>query len=137
MGYLMPIIADLLVVTCTSDADGSGFISKDEVMAVVGAFIQLADPAYQNLPMRDRLKSIVEGLFRAFDSNGNGIIESFELNEIVSDVITGIANILTTLIDYMEPHFLKVISPSRPRSFQCCTAHIKPQVAALSPSAMS
>mmetsp|Transcript_34654 Transcript_34654/g.72669 ORF Transcript_34654/g.72669 Transcript_34654/m.72669 type:complete len:769 (-) Transcript_34654:316-2622(-) len=89
------------------DADGSGFISKDEVMVVVNAFIQLADPAYQNLPMRDRLKGIVEGLFRVFDTNGNGIIESFELNEIVSDVISGIANILTTLIDYLEPHFLK------------------------------
>ncbi len=81
-------------------------------MAVVNAFIQLADPAYQNLPMRDRLKVIVEGLFRAFDTNGNGIIESFELNEIFSDVITGIANILTTLIDYLEPHFLKVDAPS-------------------------
>ncbi len=77
-------------------------------MAVVNAFVQLADPAYQNLPMRDRLKGIVEGLFRALDTNGNGIIESFELNEIVSDLITGIANIATTLIDYMEPHFLTV-----------------------------
>jgi Ca2+-binding EF-hand superfamily protein len=89
------------------DADGSGFISKDEVMAIVNAFIKLADPAYQNLPMRERLKDIVEGLFRVFDSNGNGIIESFELNEIVSDVVSGIATIVATVIDYLEPHFLK------------------------------
>ena len=77
-------------------------------MAIVNAFIKLADPAYQNLPMRDRLKDIVEGLFRVFDANGNGIIESFELNEILSDVISGIAGIVTTVIDYLEPHFLKV-----------------------------
>ena len=72
-------------------------------MAIVNAFIKLADPAYQNLPLRDRLKDIVEGLFRVFDSNGNGVIESFELNEIVSDVITGIAGI------HLEP-WVTVIS---------------------------
>jgi hypothetical protein len=80
-------------------------------MAIVNAFIKLADPAYQNLPMRERLKDIVEGLFRVFDSNGNGIIESFELNEIVSDVVSGIATIVATVIDYLEPHFLKVNDP--------------------------
>ena len=80
-------------------------------MAIVNAFIQLADPAYQNLPMRDRLKDIVEGLFRVFDTNGNGIIESFELNEIISDVISGIAGIIATVIDYSEPHLLKVGEP--------------------------
>ncbi len=77
-------------------------------MAIVNAFIKLADPAYQTLPMRDRVKDIVEGLFRVFDSNGNGIIESFELNEIFSDVISGIAGIVATVIDCLEPHFLKV-----------------------------
>jgi hypothetical protein len=77
-------------------------------MAVVNAFVQLSDPAYQNLPMRDRLKGIVEGLFRVFDTNGNGIIEPFELNEIISDVIAGISNILTALTDYLESELLKV-----------------------------
>jgi hypothetical protein len=77
-------------------------------MAVVDAFIKLSDPAYQNLPMRDRLKGIVEGLFRVFDTNGNGIIEPFELNEILADVVAGIANILTTLTDYLESVLLKV-----------------------------
>jgi Ca2+-binding EF-hand superfamily protein len=77
-------------------------------MAIVSAFIKLADPAYQNLPLRDRLKDIVEGLFRVFDSNGNGIIEIFELNEIISDVISGIAGIIATVIDCLELHFLKV-----------------------------
>ena len=76
-------------------------------MAIVYAFIQLADPTYQNLPIRDRLKGIVEALFRVFDANGNGIIEPFELNEILTDVISGVVNILTTLIDILEPHFLK------------------------------
>jgi hypothetical protein len=83
-------------------------------MAIVNAFIKLADPAYQNLPMPERLKNIVEGLFRVFDSNGNGIIESFELNEIISDVVSGIATIIATVIDYLEPHFLTVNDPPYP-----------------------
>jgi hypothetical protein len=97
-----------------TDSDGSGFISKDEVFVVVNAFIKLADPACQELPMRDRLKDIVDGFFRVFDSNGNGVIESFELNEIVSDFISGITTIITTVIDYLEPHFLKVMPPPPP-----------------------
>ena len=47
--------------------------------------------------MRDRLKDIVDGFFRVFDSNGNGVIESFELNEIVSDIISGITTITTII----------------------------------------
>jgi hypothetical protein len=80
-------------------------------LAVVNAFIKLADPVYEKLPISDRLKEIVEGFFRVFDSNGNGIIEPLELNEIISDVISGIATILTTVIDHLEPHFLKVMHP--------------------------
>jgi hypothetical protein len=80
-------------------------------MAVVNAFIKLSDTAYQKLPMRDRLKDIIEGFFRVFDSNGNGIIESFELSEIVSDGISGIATITATVIDCLEPQFLKANDP--------------------------
>ena len=77
-------------------------------MAIINAFIKLADAGYETLPMRERLKDIVERLFRVFDSNGNGIIESFELNEIVSDVISGVATIIETVIAHLEPHFLEV-----------------------------
>jgi hypothetical protein len=83
-------------------------------MAVVNAFIKFTDYEYQKLPMRDRLKDIVDGMFRAFDSNGNGILEPFELNEIVSNAISVIATIITTMIDYLEPHLLKVNEPSSP-----------------------
>jgi hypothetical protein len=86
-------------------------------MVIINAYVQLTDPAYQNIPIRDRLKGIVEGVFRVLDTNGNGLIESFELSEIVSDVITGVASILTALLDYMESELLKVNrfhSPSHP-----------------------
>ena len=71
-------------------------------------FVKLADPANQNLPMGDRLKEIVVAFFRIFDSNGNGIIEQFELNEILTDLISGVANILASLVDHLEPYILKV-----------------------------
>ena len=71
-------------------------------------FVKLADPANQNLPMGDRLKEIVVAFFRIFDSNGNGIIEQFELNEILTDLICGVANILASLVDHFEPYILKV-----------------------------
>jgi hypothetical protein len=77
-------------------------------MAIINVFIQLADPAYEKNPIRDRLKGIVEGLFRVFDTNKNGIIEQFELNEIFSDVISGIANVLISLTDYLESQLLQV-----------------------------
>ena len=94
-------------------ADGIGLITKDEVMAMITALIKLADGAYQHLPimnpMRDQRQSrIVDGVFRIFDSNGNWIIKTFELNEIVSDVIYGIAGIISTVIDYCEQLFLKI-----------------------------
>ena len=79
-------------------------------------FIKLSDPSNQNLPMSDRLKDIVVAFFRIFDANNNGIIEQFELNEIVTDVISGIANILASLIDHFEPFILKA------RTASCYTA---------------
>ena len=75
-------------------------------------FIKLSDPSNQNLPMSDRLKDIVVAFFRIFDANNNGIIEQFELNEIVTDVISGIANILASLIDHFEPFILKARTAS-------------------------
>ncbi len=80
-------------------------------MVIISAVIKLFDTAYQELPMRDRLKEIVQGFFRVFDSNGDGVIEAFELNEIVTDVITGLANILVAMIDFLEPQLLKVTVP--------------------------
>ena len=58
--------------------------------------------------MGDRLKDIVVAFFRIFDSNDNGIIEQFELNEILTDLISGVANILASLVDHFEPYILKV-----------------------------
>ena len=58
--------------------------------------------------MGDRLKEIVVAFFRIFDSNGNGIIEQFELNEILTDLISGAANTLASLVDHFEPYILKV-----------------------------
>ena len=57
--------------------------------------------------MSDRLKDAVVAFFRIFDSNGNGIIEQFELSEIFTDIISGIANTLAALIDHFEPGILK------------------------------
>jgi hypothetical protein len=102
-------------------------------MAIVNAFIQLADPTYQNLPIRDRLKGIVEALFRVFDANGNGIIEPFELNEILTDVISGVVNILTTLIDILEPHFLKADEMPPPPTTPVIPATTIPLFTAISP----
>ena len=77
-------------------------------MACVKMFIKLADPAYSSKPLSERISSIVEAFFRVFDSNGNGIIELFEVNEILVDVISGIAGIICTLVDHFEPYLLKV-----------------------------
>ena len=91
-----------------ADADGNEYITKDEVTTIMSLFVKLADPANQNLPMGDRLKEIVVAFFRIFDSNGNGIIEQFELNEILTDLISGAANTLASLVDHFEPYILKV-----------------------------
>ena len=91
-----------------ADADGNGYITKDEVTTIISLFVKLADPGNQDLPMGDRLKDIVVAFFRIFDSNGNGIIEQFELNEILTDLISGVANILASLVDHLEPYILKV-----------------------------
>jgi hypothetical protein len=76
-------------------------------MAVMKMFIHLGDPAYQSRPLYERVGGIAEALFRVFDANGNGLIELFEVNEILSDVISGVAGVLCVLIDHFEPYILK------------------------------
>jgi hypothetical protein len=95
-----------------SDSDGNGYISNDEAMACVRMFVKLTDSSYQSQPVGERLQSIVEAFFRVFDSNGNGIIELFEVNEILSDVVSGVAAIVCALVDHFEPYLLKVCTPS-------------------------
>ncbi len=96
-----------------ADVQGSGMVAKDDIMAIVNVFIQLAD---RELPVRDRLKGLVVALFRVFDTNGNGTIESLDINEIISDIISGIASILTSVIVGMEPELLKANNPPHPSS---------------------
>lgn len=96
------------MILIPADADGNGYITKDEVLDIVGMFIKFSDPSSQSAPLGDRLKELVVAIFRIFDSNGNGVIEQFELNEILTDIISGITNIVVSLIDYFEPCLLKV-----------------------------
>ncbi len=69
-------------------------------MACVSMFVKLSDPDYQAQPVAERLQSIVFAFFRVFDSNGDGIIELFEVNEILSDFVSGIAAIVSSLVDH-------------------------------------
>lgn len=96
------------MISIPADADGNGYITKDEVLDIVGMYIKFMDPSNQSAPLGDRLKELVVAIFRIFDSNGNGVIEQFELNEILTDIISGITNIVASLIDYFEPCLLKV-----------------------------
>ncbi len=91
-----------------SDSDGNGYISQAEAMACVRMFVKLTDSSYQSQPVGERLQSIVEAFFRVFDSNGNGTIELFEVNEILSDLVSGVAAIVCALVDHFEPDLLKV-----------------------------
>jgi hypothetical protein len=77
-------------------------------MACIRMFVMLSDPVYQAQPVGERIQSIVSAFFRIFDSNGNGIIEVFEVNEILSDVVSGIATIISSLVNHFEPYLLKV-----------------------------
>ena len=94
------------ITSLPADADGSGYITKEEVTSILSIFFKLSASS-SNMPMNERLKDAVAAFFRIFDSNGNGIIEQFELSEIFSDVITGIANTIAALIDHFEPFILK------------------------------
>jgi hypothetical protein len=77
-------------------------------MACLRMLVKLTDSSYQSQPVGERLQSIVEAFFRVFDSNGNGVIELFEVNEILSDMVSGVAFILCALVDHFEPYLLKV-----------------------------
>jgi Ca2+-binding EF-hand superfamily protein len=90
-----------------ADADGNGYIMKDEVIAIASIFIKFTDPSIQKLAMKDCLDEITGAFFRVFDSNGNGIIEQIELNEILTDVISGFANIVSSLLCHFEPTILQ------------------------------
>jgi hypothetical protein len=74
-------------------------------MSIVSIFLKLnpSDPETLSKSVKDAIMAF----FRFFDSNGNGIIEQFELSEIFTDIISGIANILASLIDHFEPFILK------------------------------
>ena len=93
-----------------SDSDGNGYISKIETMACVRMFVKLTDSSYQSQPAGERFQSIIEAFFRVFDSNGNGIIEIFEVNEILSDLVSGVAAIVCSVVDHFEPYLLNVRS---------------------------
>jgi hypothetical protein len=77
-------------------------------MACLRMFVILTDSSYQSQPVGERLQSIIEAFFRVFDSNGNGIIELFEVSEILSDLVSGVASILCALVDHFEPYLLQV-----------------------------
>ncbi len=98
------------MVSIPADADGNGYITKSEVLDIVSMLIKFGDSSNQSIPLGDRLKDLVVAFFRMFDANGNGVIEQFELNEIFTDIISGVANIVAALIDYFEPCILKVCS---------------------------
>ena len=80
-------------------------------MAILRISVKLIDLSNQSIPMSDRLKDLVVPFFRIFDSNGNGVIEQLEMNEILTDVVSGVANILGSLLDSFEPICLKVRIP--------------------------
>ncbi len=80
-------------------------------MACVSMFVKLSDPAYQAQPVAERLQSIIFAFFRVFDSNGDGVIELFEVNEILSDFVSGVAAIFSSLVDHFQPYLLKVLLP--------------------------
>lgn len=70
------------------DADGSGGISKSEFIAVMC----LQHPQH-----------ILPALFRALDTNCNGVLESIELASFASDVINALVSLLEALLDEIEP----------------------------------
>jgi hypothetical protein len=80
-------------------------------MVCITMLVKFLDPVYQAESIVERIQSIVSAFFRVFDSNGNGIIELFEVNEILSDVVAGIANIISSLVTHLEPYLLKVHVP--------------------------
>jgi hypothetical protein len=104
MIYCNILVSDL---SHFADADGNGYIMKDEVTAIASMFIKLTDPSIQKLAIKDCLDEMSVAFFRVFDSNGNGIIEQFELNDILTDVISGFANIVASLLCHFEHTILQ------------------------------
>jgi len=77
------------------DADGSGTISKEEIVISFGGLFggENGGPS----------KAIfIPAVFRMIDENGNGSIEAVEVQPLLTEVITSIAKVVLAIIDQLE-----------------------------------
>ena len=77
------------------DADGSGTISKEEIVMAVGSLFT----GPRNGPNKNLF---IPALFRMIDENNNGSIEAVEVQPFVTEIITTAAKIVLSIVEQLE-----------------------------------
>ena len=91
-----------------ADIDGSGSISKQEIIAFAQIFksvMELSGNSYGSSSKKNPVmtaRKILSSIFRVFDENGNGNIEAIELSSIISSWIITVMNLGTDTITMLE-----------------------------------
>jgi Ca2+-binding EF-hand superfamily protein len=78
------------------DQDGSGTISKEEVVISFGSIFSGGPDSGPNM------KLFVPAVFRMIDENQNGSIEAVEVQPLLTEVITSVAKVLLSVIGELE-----------------------------------
>lgn len=82
------LLTQIIATYPEADTDGDGELSRDEICAHQERMKrQLVDRAFEELPDDERV-SLVSQLDPRADQDGNGILDSFELERVKSQVIT-------------------------------------------------
>ena len=71
------------------DADGSGTVSKDEIVLAL-------------IPMGSNPALLAPAIFRTLDTDGSGSIEAVEIQPFISEIITAVAKLLVAIVEELE-----------------------------------
>lgn len=78
------------------DEDGSGTISKDEIILALGGMLGEFGP---------NMALLVPALFRTLDADNSGAIEPVEVQPFVTEIITALAKLVSALVEELENDF--------------------------------
>jgi len=78
------------------DEDGSGTISKDEIILAIGGSLGESGP---------NMALLVPAIFRTLDTDNSGAIEPVEVQPFITEIITAFAKLVSALIEELENDF--------------------------------